>query len=49
MLLSAANPLSPVNLRCCDKVNPVGTDKNPYFGWMMSDYDDNEFRLLTRL
>jgi len=42
MLLNAANPLSPSNLRCCDKINPVGTDKNPYFGWAMSDYDNNE-------
>lgn len=30
------------NLRSFDKINPVGTDDKPYFGWYMDDPDDNE-------
>jgi alpha-L-rhamnosidase len=33
---------APYNLRCYDKINPVGTDDKPYFGWYMDDPDDNE-------
>jgi alpha-L-rhamnosidase len=33
---------APYNLRCFDKINPVGTDDKPYFGWYMDDPDDNE-------
>jgi alpha-L-rhamnosidase len=33
---------APYNLRCCDKINPVGTDDKPYFGWYMDDPGDNE-------
>lgn len=33
---------APYNLRCFDKINPVGTGDRPYFGWYMDDPDDNE-------
>jgi alpha-L-rhamnosidase len=33
---------APYNLRCFDKINPVGTDDKPYFAWYMDDPDDNE-------
>jgi len=35
---------APDNLRCCDKINPVGTDAKPYFGWYMNDPDDDEIQ-----
>lgn len=35
---------SPVNLRCFDKINPVGTEEQPYFGWYMNDTDDDEIQ-----
>ncbi|MEJ6979039.1 family 78 glycoside hydrolase catalytic domain [Pedobacter sp. P351] len=41
-LVNAAAPKAPSNLRSCDKVNPVGTDSNPYFGWYINDADNNE-------
>jgi len=40
----ALSPNAPSNLRCCDKINPVGTDARPYFGWYMDDPDDNEIQ-----
>lgn len=30
----------PVNLRCCDQINPVGVDSKPYFGWFVNDIDN---------
>ncbi len=44
LYLYALSPSAPDNLRCCDKVNPVGTDDKPYFGWYMNDPDDNEIQ-----
>ncbi len=35
---------APDNLRSYDKINPVGTDDRPYFGWYMDDPDDNEIQ-----
>ncbi|MBN1361248.1 MAG: family 78 glycoside hydrolase catalytic domain [Sedimentisphaerales bacterium] len=35
---------APGNLRCCDQVNPVGTDEKPYFGWYVNDPDDDEIQ-----
>ncbi len=35
---------APGHLRCFDKINPVGTCANPYFGWYMNDPDDNEIQ-----
>lgn len=32
------------NLRCCDKLNPVGVDETPYFGWYINDPDDDEIQ-----
>jgi len=40
----ATPPDAPNNLRCCDKINPVGTDDNPYFGWYVNDPDVNEIQ-----
>jgi alpha-L-rhamnosidase len=42
--LYAAAPGAPDNLRSYDKVNPVGTDGTPYFGWYVNDPDDNELQ-----
>ncbi len=36
-LLFASNPGAPTHLRSFDKVNPVGTDSSPYFGWYVND------------
>ena len=44
ILLNASSPLAPSNLRCCDKINPLGVDKRPYFGWYVNDPDDNEIQ-----
>jgi alpha-L-rhamnosidase len=44
LYLYAASPGEPDNLRCCDKVHPVGTDNKPYFGWYVNDADDNEIQ-----
>jgi alpha-L-rhamnosidase len=35
---------APYNLRSYDKINPVGTDDKPYFGWYMDDPDDDEIQ-----
>jgi alpha-L-rhamnosidase len=43
-LMFAKSPLAPDHLRVCDKVNPVGTSANPYFGWYVNDPDDNEIQ-----
>jgi len=40
----AASPNAPFNLRSFDKYNPIGTDNAPYFGWYVSDPDDNEIQ-----
>ena len=40
----SANPLAPDNLRSCDKVQPVGTDEHPFFGWHVKDADANEIQ-----
>ena len=40
----AASPNAPFNLRSFDKYNPIGTDNTPYFGWYVSDPDDNEIQ-----
>lgn len=37
-------PNAPDNLRCFDKINPVGTEGVPYFGWYVNDPDDNEIQ-----
>ncbi len=42
--LQAAAPQAPGYLRSYDKVNPVGTDQKPYFGWFFSDPDDGELQ-----
>jgi alpha-L-rhamnosidase len=42
--LSASSPNAPYNLRSFDKYNPIGTDNTPYFGWYVSDPDDNEIQ-----
>jgi len=42
--LSAASPGAPTNLRSFDKVNPVGTNDKPYFGWYVNDLDKNEIQ-----
>lgn len=31
-----------MNLRCFDKINPIGTNNLPYFGWFVNDVDNNE-------
>jgi alpha-L-rhamnosidase len=41
---NAISPEAPDHLRSCDKVNPAGTDENPYFGWYVNDPDDNEIQ-----
>ncbi len=41
---NAASPGAPYNLRSYDKVNPLGTDNLPYFGWYVSDPDNNEIQ-----
>jgi alpha-L-rhamnosidase len=41
---NSANPLAPFNLRTSDKVQPVGTDEHPFFGWHIKDADDNEIQ-----
>jgi alpha-L-rhamnosidase len=40
----ATAPNAPSNLRCSDKSNPIGTDAKPYFGWMVTDPDNNEIQ-----
>ena len=40
----SANPLAPFNLRTSDKVQPVGTDEHPFFGWHIKDTDANEIQ-----
>ncbi len=47
--LNAATPGAPDNLRCCDKVNPVGTDEKPYFGWYVNDPDDDEIQTVYQV
>ena len=42
--LKGAEPDAPDHLRCFDKVNPVGTDSKPYFGWYVNDPDENEIQ-----
>lgn len=42
--LDAASPAPPHNLRSFDKVDPVGTDGRPYFGWYVDDPDDDEIQ-----
>ena len=42
--ISASSPNAPYNLRSFDKCNPIGTDNIPYFGWYVSDPDDNEIQ-----
>ncbi|MXN90828.1 family 78 glycoside hydrolase catalytic domain [Flavobacterium sp. Sd200] len=42
--LRAANPTAPNNLRASDKVQPVGTDDKPFFGWYVQDVDANEIQ-----
>lgn len=42
--LHAANPSAPNNLRASDKVQPVGTDDKPFFGWYVQDTDANEIQ-----
>lgn len=42
--LEAATPKAPYNLRSYDKINPVGTGDNPYFGWFVDDPDNNEIQ-----
>jgi alpha-L-rhamnosidase len=42
--VNAASPDAPYNLRSFDKFNPIGTDNSPYFGWYISDPDDNEIQ-----
>ncbi len=42
--LPAAAPSAPDNLRSCDKINPVGTNDVPYFGWYVNDPDDDEIQ-----
>ncbi len=42
--LHASNPEAPYNLRCYDKINPIGTADNPYFGWFINDPDSNEIQ-----
>jgi alpha-L-rhamnosidase len=41
---NAAVPDAPYNLRSFDKYNPIGTGPVPYFGWYVSDPDDNEIQ-----
>ncbi len=38
------NPDAPSNLRCYDKINPIGIADNSYFAWFTSDPDDNEIQ-----
>ncbi len=42
--LYASNPDAPYNLRCYDKINPIGTDAIPFFGWFINDSDPNEIQ-----
>jgi hypothetical protein len=46
---SAEAQNAPFNLRCSDKINPVGTDDAPWFGWYMNDPDDNEIQTAYRV
>ncbi len=41
---NALLPEAPDHLRSCDKINPVGTDDKPYFGWYVNDPDDDEIQ-----
>ncbi len=47
--VSAASPDAPSKLRSFDKYNPIGTDNLPYFGWYVSDPDDNEIQSAYQL
>ncbi|MCK9412529.1 MAG: family 78 glycoside hydrolase catalytic domain [Prolixibacteraceae bacterium] len=40
----ATLPNAPYNLRSFDKLNPIGTNNSPYFGWYVDDPDDNEIQ-----
>ena len=42
--LRAATPNSPHNLRCYDKINPIGIDNEPYFGWHFFDANNDEIQ-----
>ncbi len=42
--IQGAAPSAPTNLRSFDKVNPVGTDNKPYFGWYVNDSDNDELQ-----
>jgi len=42
--LNATAPDAPFNLRCFDKYNPIGVGDKPYFGWYVSDPDNNEIQ-----
>ena len=37
-------PNVPDNLRSCDKINPIGVDSTPFFGWYFIDPDNNEMQ-----
>ena len=39
-----AAPDAPFNLRSFDTYNPIGTGNKPYFGWYVSDPDDDEIQ-----
>ena len=47
--LYAVSPEAPFYLRCCDKVNPVGTNNKPYFGWYVNDSDGDEIQKSYRI
>lgn len=42
--LNAETPDAPYNLRCYDKINPIGINNEPYFGWHFSDADNDEIQ-----
>ena len=42
--LRAATPNSPHNLRCYDKINPIGIHNEPYFGWHFFDANNDEIQ-----
>jgi len=42
--LHAAAFTTPYNLRCFDKVNPIGTSDHPYFGWYINNSNNNELQ-----
>ena len=47
--LYAVAPNTPYNLRCFDKVNPIGTSDHPYFGWYINNSDKNELQTAFQL